>query len=83
MTIKGRERYPVRVRYARDFRDDVEALKEILVSAPGWLPAAERRRHGRDERRMAAGRRSARPSRLRCKFRWPQWPTSGSSKDRR
>jgi Cu(I)/Ag(I) efflux system membrane protein CusA/SilA len=33
MTIEGRERYPVRVRYARDYRDDVEALKGILVSA--------------------------------------------------
>ena len=32
-TVEGRERYPVRVRYARDFRDDVESLKGILVSA--------------------------------------------------
>jgi copper/silver efflux system protein len=31
-TVEGRERYPVRVRYARDFRDDVEGLKGILVS---------------------------------------------------
>ena len=35
MTVEGRERYPVRVRYARDYRDDVEALKSILVSARG------------------------------------------------
>ena len=35
MTVERRERYPVRVRYARDFRDDVEALKRILVSARG------------------------------------------------
>ena len=34
-TVEGRERYPVRVRYARDYRDDVEALKNILVSAKG------------------------------------------------
>ena len=46
MTVEGRERYPVRVRYARDYRDDVEALKGILVSAragwrtPGTGPAA-------------------------------------------
>jgi copper/silver efflux system protein len=33
MTVEKRERYPVRVRYARAFRDDVEALKRILVSA--------------------------------------------------
>ena len=35
MTVEGRERYPVRVRYARDYRDDVEALKGILVTARG------------------------------------------------
>jgi len=35
MTVEGRERYPVRVRYARDYRDDVEALKGILVSGRG------------------------------------------------
>ena len=32
-TVEKRERYPVRVRYARAYRDDVEALKRILVSA--------------------------------------------------
>ncbi|MEO6807978.1 MAG: efflux RND transporter permease subunit [Isosphaeraceae bacterium] len=34
-TVEGRERYPVRVRYARDYRDSVEALKNILVSTKG------------------------------------------------
>src|SRR5262249_13490219 len=34
-TVEGRERYPVRVRYARDYRDNVDALKNILVSARG------------------------------------------------
>jgi Cu(I)/Ag(I) efflux system membrane protein CusA/SilA len=34
-TVEGRERYPVRVRYARAYRDDVEALKNIMVSAQG------------------------------------------------
>ena len=45
MTVEGRERYPVRVRYARDYRDDVEALKGILVSARGMAaePSARRR----------------------------------------
>ena len=33
-TIEGRERYPINVRYAREFRDDLEALKRILVSTP-------------------------------------------------
>jgi len=40
MTVEGRERYPVRVRYARDYRDDVEALKSILVSARGMAADA-------------------------------------------
>jgi Cu(I)/Ag(I) efflux system membrane protein CusA/SilA len=34
-TVEGRERYPVRIRYARDYRDDVESLKNILVSGRG------------------------------------------------
>jgi Cu(I)/Ag(I) efflux system membrane protein CusA/SilA len=33
-TVEGRERYPVNVRYARDFRQDVEALKRVLVPLP-------------------------------------------------
>ncbi len=34
MTVEGRERYPISVRYARDFRDDLDALKRVLVTAP-------------------------------------------------
>ena len=30
-TVEGRARFPVRVRYARDFRMDVEALRRVLV----------------------------------------------------
>lgn len=33
-TVEGRERYPVRVRYYREFRDDVESLGRILVPTP-------------------------------------------------
>jgi copper/silver efflux system protein len=33
--ISGRERYPVNVRYARDFRSDVSAVERVLVSAGG------------------------------------------------
>ncbi|MGQ1946409.1 efflux RND transporter permease subunit [Geofilum sp. OHC36d9] len=33
-TIEGRERYSVRVRYARAFRDNPDALKEILIPTP-------------------------------------------------
>jgi Cu(I)/Ag(I) efflux system membrane protein CusA/SilA len=35
MTVEGRERYTVRVRYARDYRDRVDAIKNILVTARG------------------------------------------------
>src|SRR5690606_16287892 len=34
-TIEGRERYPVRVRYPRELREDPEYLKKILISTPG------------------------------------------------
>ncbi len=30
-TVEGRERFPVRVRYAREFRDNPEELKKILI----------------------------------------------------
>ena len=30
-TVEGRERYPVRVRYPRELRDDPQALKEVLI----------------------------------------------------
>jgi Cu(I)/Ag(I) efflux system membrane protein CusA/SilA len=33
-TVEGRERYPVNVRYARDFREDLDALKRVLVPLP-------------------------------------------------
>jgi len=33
-TVEGRRRFPVRVRYSKDYREDVEALKEIWVSLP-------------------------------------------------
>jgi Cu(I)/Ag(I) efflux system membrane protein CusA/SilA len=32
--IKGRERYSVNVRYARELRDDIAELKRVLVSTP-------------------------------------------------
>ena len=32
--VEGRERYPVNVRYERDFRDDVESLKRVLIATP-------------------------------------------------
>ncbi|HMK64952.1 MAG TPA: CusA/CzcA family heavy metal efflux RND transporter, partial [Thermodesulfobacteriota bacterium] len=34
-TVEGRERYPVNVRYNRDFRSDLGALERVLVPAAG------------------------------------------------
>ncbi len=33
-TVEGRERYPINTRYARDFRQDIDALKRVLVPTP-------------------------------------------------
>jgi Cu(I)/Ag(I) efflux system membrane protein CusA/SilA len=34
-TIEGRERYPVNVRYDRDFRESIPDLERVLVKVPG------------------------------------------------
>jgi Cu(I)/Ag(I) efflux system membrane protein CusA/SilA len=41
--IEGRERYPVNVRYNRDFRDNVEELKQVLIATPtgAQIPISE------------------------------------------
>ncbi len=43
ITIEGRERYPVNVRYARDYRDNLQALKRVLVptAAGAHIPLGE------------------------------------------
>jgi copper/silver efflux system protein len=41
--VKGQERYPVNVRYLRDYRSDIESLGKVLVSAAGdqQIPLSE------------------------------------------
>lgn len=34
-TVEGRERYPISVRYARGFRENLDALSRALVATPG------------------------------------------------
>ncbi|MDQ3262712.1 MAG: CusA/CzcA family heavy metal efflux RND transporter [Myxococcota bacterium] len=34
VTVEGRERYPINVRYAREFREDPEQLGKVLVQTP-------------------------------------------------
>jgi copper/silver efflux system protein len=33
-TVEGRERYPVRIRYARELRDSIESIQQIVIPAP-------------------------------------------------
>ncbi|HSB21325.1 MAG TPA: CusA/CzcA family heavy metal efflux RND transporter [Anaeromyxobacteraceae bacterium] len=42
-TIEGRQRYPINVRYARDYREDLGALKRVLLPLPagGQIPMEE------------------------------------------
>ncbi|WP_308365964.1 MULTISPECIES: CusA/CzcA family heavy metal efflux RND transporter [unclassified Microbulbifer] len=42
-TVEGRERYPVLVRYARDYRDSPEQVEQLLVPTPGdsWVPLSQ------------------------------------------
>jgi Cu(I)/Ag(I) efflux system membrane protein CusA/SilA len=43
-TVMGRERYGVNVRYARDYREDLDALKRVLLPLPngqGQIPMEE------------------------------------------
>ena len=39
LTVEGRERFPVRIRYARDFRDDEESVKRLLINASVDMPS--------------------------------------------
>ena len=43
MTIEGRARFPVRVRYGPEYRTDARALDQVLVSSPGGaqIPLAQ------------------------------------------
>ncbi len=42
-TVEGRERYPVNVRYGREFRDDIDHLRRVLVPTPSGaqIPMAQ------------------------------------------
>ena len=36
-TVEGRERFPIRVRYAREFRDSPETLAKVLIPTPSGV----------------------------------------------
>jgi Cu(I)/Ag(I) efflux system membrane protein CusA/SilA len=53
-TVEGRDRFPVRVRYARDFREDEQAVRRLLVGrALGMGAAADTGGAGRADDRHA------------------------------
>jgi Cu(I)/Ag(I) efflux system membrane protein CusA/SilA len=37
ITVEGRERYGISVRYARDYRGDLQALRRVLLPLPGGM----------------------------------------------
>ena len=91
-TVEGRDRFPVRVRYARDFREDEEAVKRLLVSRgmaerPAASPAMSDDGAAGDDRRRRTtrmpSRRDTRPAAGRCRSRSARWPTCASSRGRR
>jgi Cu(I)/Ag(I) efflux system membrane protein CusA/SilA len=44
VTVEGRERYGVNVRYARDYREDLQSLRRVLLPLPngrGQIPMSE------------------------------------------
>ena len=67
-TIEGRERYPVNVRYFREFRDDLEKLKRVLVSVPTGGASTG------GMTRMAGAVKAGGP--LPCRFPLGNWRTS-------
>jgi Cu(I)/Ag(I) efflux system membrane protein CusA/SilA len=69
-TIEGRNRFPVRVRYGRELRDDPDSIRRILVpaaSAAGMMPASA----PPAERMEEAAAESTRPGQP---FRFPSRP---------
>ncbi len=50
-TVEGRERYPVNVRYMRDFRSDTDALAQRACAGVGWTASDPARRAGAREGR--------------------------------
>ena len=59
-SVEGRERYPIRVRYLREFREDIPELEKILV--PTQHRRANPARAGRSPSRACSVRRKSRAS---------------------
>ncbi len=55
-TIKGRQRFPIQVRFQRDDRDDIERLNDVLVFSPSGQVASIKRVMGPSEIASENGR---------------------------
>jgi copper/silver efflux system protein len=86
-TVEGRERYPVRVRYPRELRDDFQSIERVLVATLKAPPSywgcrrdplcprpPDDPRRGHLPHRLHYLRRAARPGRSRCRGRCPGLP---------
>jgi Cu(I)/Ag(I) efflux system membrane protein CusA/SilA len=64
MTVEGRERFPVRLRYARAWREDEEQVKNLLVSAgsPGMGGAGKEMNGAGGEGNMPSSNNAAKNS---------------------
>jgi Cu/Ag efflux pump CusA len=56
MTVEGRERFPVRIRYARAFREDEESVRNLLVSAADGMSSVAEPMTRDEPARAMAGR---------------------------
>jgi Cu(I)/Ag(I) efflux system membrane protein CusA/SilA len=61
-TVEDRERFPVRVRYARSYREDEEDVKNLLINAPN-APVSEAGGGGMGGSAAAAGNSAPGPAR--------------------
>ena len=63
-SVEGRERYPIRVRYLREFREDIPELEKILVPTQHRRAGAARAgAHHQERARPAGDQGRARPAR--------------------
>jgi Cu(I)/Ag(I) efflux system membrane protein CusA/SilA len=61
-TVEGRRRFPIRVRFAKDYRDNVEALKRLLVPVPRMEEGAMKTGNQPSDAPRATGMSMERPS---------------------
>ncbi len=64
MTVEGRERFPVRVRYARDFRADEDSIRRLLVTARGEMAGTSAQATSGSDKQSMAGAGGTAPAQI-------------------